>query len=466
MITAWKRAAVALALVPAFAMAGSPALADPPVCTAPVPSSTQPGYTVADPDCDISGTPFVPLAGARTYTGISAGAAYRIEVPAEWNGRLVVYAHGYRGTGTTVYVDSPGLRAHYIDAGYAWAASSYATNGYDVGQGVRDSYAMIGLFRQATGRPARSVIMTGASMGGHVTAVAIETYPRAFAGAMPYCGVLGDAKLFDYFLDANVTAAALTRTPITFPLHPGPDFEDRWRASVAAMLPALGVNVGRPPELTAAGRTWSDVVERRTGGSRPGFDSAFAYWNAATSLAPLSDMPFLFGLYPGLSGGTADIAPGNVTDNRLTLYRSTDRIWPTADEWRLNASVLRVRHTAVADRGLAGIPRVDGNPRVPVLSLHDIGDLFVPFSMEQIYALRAAAHGRPFVSRAIRGVGHCDFTQAELTAGFDDLTRWVYTGHRPAGDAILNPKVVASPAFGCRFTRGAHAYFVAPACPA
>ena len=53
--------------------------------------------------------------------------------------------------------------------------------------------------------------MTGASMGGHVTAVAIEHFPRAFAGAMPYCGVLGDAELFDYFLDANVTAAAADR---------------------------------------------------------------------------------------------------------------------------------------------------------------------------------------------------------------------------------------------------------------
>ncbi|WP_433383567.1 alpha/beta hydrolase family protein [Actinoplanes sp. CA-142083] len=466
MITAWTRAAVALSLVAAFAVVGTPASASsPPACVAPVPSTTQTGYTVADPNCDVSGTPFVALAGARVYTGISAGAAYRIEVPAQWNGRLVVYAHGYRGTGTTVYVESPGLRAHYIESGYAWAASSYATNGYDVGQGVRDSYAMIGLFRQATGHPARSVIMTGASMGGHVTAVAIETYPRAFAGAMPYCGVLGDAKLFDYFLDANVTAAALTRTSINFPLTPPPDYQDQWRAKVAAMLPALGVNVGRPPTLTPAGQTWSDVVERRTGGSRPGFDSAFAYWNTATSLAPLSDMPFLFGLYPGLSGGTANIAPGNVTDNRGTFYRSTDRIWPTADEWRLNASVLRVRHTAVADRGLAGIPRVDGNPRIPVLSLHDIGDLFVPFSMEQVYALRAAAHGRPFVSRAIRGVGHCDFTQEELVSGFDDLTAWVYTGHRPAGDAILNPKAVASPAFGCRFTRGTHAYFVAPACP-
>jgi len=101
-----------------------------------------------------------------------------------------------------------------------------------------------------------------------------------------------------------------------------------------------------------------------------------------------------------------------------------------------------------------------------VLSLHDLGDLFVPFSMEQVYAQRVAAHRQSnlFVSRAIRGVGHCDFNQQELTQGFDDLTNWMHTGHRPAGDAILNPKAVASPGFGCRFTRGTHQYFVAPAC--
>jgi hypothetical protein len=345
----WKRAALALALVLPFAAAGTPAAAGPPVCAAPVPSTTQPGYLVADPGCDLSGAPFVALPGARTYTGISAGAAYRVEVPADWNGTLVVYAHGYRGTGPVVFVDNPGLRAHYIDEGYAWAASSYATNGYDVGQGVRDSYAMIGLFRQATGQAPKSVIMTGASMGGHVTAVAIETYPRTFAGAMPYCGVLGDTRLFDYFLDANVSAAALAGVPIDFPLTPPVDYQAQWRAQVAAILPALGVTTGRPPTLTAAGQTWSAVVERRTGGSRPGFGSAFAYWNTATSLAPLNDLPFLFGLYPGLTGGTANIAPGNVTDNRRTFYRSTDRLWPTAAEWRLNATVLRVRHTAAAD---------------------------------------------------------------------------------------------------------------------
>jgi hypothetical protein len=42
--------------------------------------------------------------------------------------------------------------------------------------------------------------------------------------------------------------------------------------------------------------------------------------------------------------------------------------------------------------------------------------------MEQIYAVRALLHGesRLFVSRAIRGVGHCDFNLTELQNGFAD----------------------------------------------
>lgn len=467
MITGWKHALLALVLAVPVTLAASPAAAAP-VCAAPVPSTTEPGYLVADPSCDVDGTPFTALPGARAYTGIQAGAAYRIEVPAHWNGRLVVYAHGYRGDGRTVYVDNPALRAHYVATGFAWAASSYATNGYDVGQGVRDSYALIDLFRRVTGAPARSVLMTGVSMGGQVTAVMIEKHPSAFTGAMPMCGVLADTSLFDYFLDANVTAAALAGVRIGFPLHPDATYPDQWRAQVAQILPALGVNTGAPPALTDAGKTWSAVVERRTGGDRPGFDGAFAYWNTARSLAPLSDLPFLFGLYPGLTGGTENIAAGNVTGNRLTFYRSTDRLWPTAAEWRLNASVLRVSPTVPPSPTLDGVPHVYGRPTVPVLSMHDVGDLFVPFSMEQDYARRVAAHGRSglFVSRAIRGVGHCDFTAAEAVQGFDDLVHWVDTGRRPAGDAILDRRAVASPSFGCRFTNGTHQYFVAPACPA
>ncbi|WP_248294531.1 S9 family peptidase [Actinoplanes sp. TBRC 11911] len=433
-----------------------------PVCDAPVPSTTQPGYLVADPDCEADGSTFTALPGATVHTGISRGAGYRIEVPDHWNGRLVLYAHGFRGTGTTVTVSSPSLRAHYIARGFAWAASSYATNGYDVGQGVRDSYALIGLFRSAVGKPARQVLMTGDSMGGHITGVAIETYPSAFAGAMPSCGVLGDKELFDYFLDANVTAAALARVRVEFPLHPGEDYQDIWRTQVAAILPQLGVRAGAPPVLTALGREWSDVVENRSGGQRPGFEGSFAYWNTATSLAPLGDLPFLFGVYPGLTGGTANIARGNVTDNRFTVYRASSLLTTL----RLNASVLRVRPTDVASPGLSGIPRIDGRPPVPVLSLHDIGDLFVPFSMEQTYAREAARNGRAnlFVSRAIRGTGHCDFTTAERQEAFDDLVTWIDKGRRPGGDAVLDVRAVSAASFGCRYTRGTHAGWEALPC--
>ena len=445
-----RRAVLTAALI-AGILTGSPASAADPGCSAPSPSTTKPGYLVADPDCELTGAPFTALAGARTHTGIRDGAAYRIEIPQRWNGQLVVYAHGYRGTGTTVHVSNPELRAHYLARGYAWAASSYATNGYDVGQGVRDTHALIGVFRQVTGKRPAHVYITGASMGGHVTAVAVEEFPRSFTGAMPYCGVLGDTELFDYFLDASVTGASLADVDIEFPAQPDAGFPARWAQQVGQIKTAL--------TGTEAGRTWSDVVERRSGGERPGFPAAFAYWNAASQ----GGLPFLFSVYPGLSGGTAGIAPGNVTDNRHTLYRSTDGGRLTAAEWRLNADVLRVRRTATADPGLAGVPRVDGRPPVPVLSLHAIGDLFVPFSMEQEYARRAAANGRShlFVSRAVRDAAHCGFTQPELQRGFDDLITWTRTGRRPAGDAILDRRAVAAPGFGCRFTVGARPGYAA-----
>jgi hypothetical protein len=453
-----------------FIVPTSPAAAaDPPVCVAPVPSPTQPGYLVADPNCDLNGTPFVPLADATVFTGIRDGAAYRIERPKRWNGALVVYAHGYRGQGTTVFVDNPSLRAHYVSLGFAWAASSYQTNGYDVGQGVRDSHALIDVFKARTGRHARAVYMTGASMGGHITAATIEHFPRSFVGAMPYCGVLGDTRLFDYFLDANVTAAALTGAPITFPLQPPADFAQTYRDLVLAELPQLGTGFGTggPVTLTDLGKVWSAVVERRSGGDRPGFDAAFAFWNAIPSIAPLNTVPFLFGVYPGLSGGTLGIADGNVATNRFTFYQADNNPFPSATELRLNRDVLRVSATAAPSRDLSGVPLVAGRPRIPVLSMHDIGDLFVPFSMEQVYARRAALQGRShlFVSRAIRGLGHCDFTVPELARGFDDLVSWVRTGRRPAGDDILNPAAVAAPTFGCRFTLTNRPAF-GPACPA
>jgi len=36
--------------------------------------------------------------------------------------------------------------------------------------------------------------------------------------------------------------------------------------------------------------------------------------------------------------------------------------------------------------------------------------------------------------------------------GFTDLVRWVEAGVHPAGDNVLDPAVVAAPAYGCAFT--------------
>jgi hypothetical protein len=456
-------------------VAPGPAQAAQVECAPPEPSPTQPGYTVADPRCDFPGDPpFTPLTDAdgqeisEVFTEIRDGAATRIEVPLDWNGNLVLWAHGFRGTGQTVWVDSPSLREHLVGQGFAWAASSYQTNGYDVGQGVRDTHPLIDRFAAVTGRKANDVYLHGASMGGHITAVAVEHHPGSFTGAMPVCGVLGDVALFDYFTDVTVTAAALTGTPVTFPLQPPEDYPLTFQQQVLGMLPELGSGfaTGGAPSLTPLGERWAAAVAQRSGGTRPGFASSFAFWNAVGDEA-LAGVPFVLGRYPGLTGGTAGIAPGNVVDNRDTVYQLDGDAKLSPEERRLNKEVLRVEATAAASGDLTGIPAVEGEPGIPVLSLHTLGDLFVPFSMEQVYAQETAEHSQEhlLVTRAIRANGHCEFTLEELAQGFDDLVAWTRTGKRPAGDPVLDPAQVAEDAFGCRFTVGDRADFVAPPCP-
>ena len=99
-------------------------------------------------------------------------------------------------------------------------------------------------------------------------------------------------------------------------------------------------------------------------------------------------------------------------------------------------------------------PPISGDISIPVLSTHTIGELFVPFHMEQIYARRVASHGKSdlLVSRAIRDISHCSFSEPERIAAFDDLVTWVEDGVRPAGDDILSRAAVADPTFGCQFT--------------
>ena len=147
-------------------------------------------------------------------------------------------------------------------------------------------------------------------------------------------------------------------------------------------------------------------------------------------------------------------------DNSDIVYQVDSDPTLSPVEQALNAGVLRVAQDPQGrhPNGIANIPTISGRLPIPVLSIHTIGDLFVPFSMEQIYARRAAAQGSAdrLVVRAIRDHGHCNFDVREEAAAFAALVDWVEDGVKPAGDDILNAASVANPNFGCAFTHPQH----------
>jgi hypothetical protein len=78
--------------------------------------------------------------------------------------------------------------------------------------------------------------------------------------------------------------------------------------------------------------------------------------------------------------------------------------------------------------------------------------------MEQVYRKRAMdkGNGDKLVQRAIRGVGHCEFTIAEQATAFEALAKWEQEGTKPEGDDVLDAKKLADPNYGCKFTQNTY----------
>jgi pimeloyl-ACP methyl ester carboxylesterase len=426
------RVVLALAVVLGASLVGAPTAAAGP----PPPDQPLPGYTITLPEL----AP-LPAEGGQTrvVTGVHRHAGFALEVPPNWNGQLVMWAHGFRGNGPELTVDPPsyGLREKWVAQGYAWAASSYDRNGYDIASGVRSTRELVARFAQEVGKPSR-VFLAGVSMGGHITARAIEQDPWLYAGAMPMCGVLGDHVLFDYFLDFNLTAQALSGQAGNYP--PGPDYADVVLPRVYA---GLGLTPGDPTITTPEAQQLVAATVLDSGGPRPGAEVSVAYWkDFLLDLAVPDDAP------TPVTGVAAD--PGVVATNVGTDYAPDAPVDLDAVVQRVPAADPQTRES----KRLTPVAQVFGRPRVPVLSLHGLGDLFVPFSMEQVYAAEVAAAGRSdeLVQRAIRVTGHCEFSPAEAGTAWDDLVAWVDGGPQPAGDVVTDPGVVADPAYGCRFS--------------
>ena len=423
----------AVALVCALGVPASPALAQQAPAPAPV------TYAV-----DVTQLPFEATAGTTTERrwGVLNGAGYRMEVPANWNGELVTYSHGFVSPlRPALETPLPPLRDYYISRGYAWASTSYSKNGYVVEEAVGETQALLGQFASLF-RPATRTYATGVSMGGHVVGALIERFPDSYAGALPVCGVMGDEALYDYFL--GHAAAAQTLAGADVPLPAPNDY-------LTAVAPEIRDTLGYGPGVTldGGGHQLSAVTERLTGGERPLFDQAFEFWSDSAAVAGL---PFLLGVYGGaLTGGPATAA-NTFASNTGTSYQLDDDPAQSPVEEALNAAVPRRGQTTPPP-----FPKIQGTlgTATKVLTMHTIGDLFVPFSMQQEYRREALGKGTAdrLVQRAIRDVGHCTFTPQESVRAFDDLVTWVEGGAKPAGDDIMDAAVVADRDFGCTFTQ-------------
>ena len=401
-------------------------------------------------------TDAVDMASSSRWAGVLKGAAYMVEVPANWNGRLVMFAHGYAGTGAALSVAPPAIRRHLLSTGYAWAASSYSTNYYDVRAGLEDTNALALAFNSIAaqnGRPLAAPVrtyITGRSMGGHIAAAAVERETLATAvnkvryhAALPMCGVMADTELFNRFAGMQVAALALAGMPDQ-PFDQWAEVQDRVTSSLFTSFPTAA-SPTLPIVTTAKGAQFASVVKNLTGGERPMFAQGFEYGGSYR---------FAYGGFGG-DGTINGILSKSILDTQALRYTIDGA--PEASN-ALNAAVQKMVAQPDANRlrrdGLRWIPAVNGAFNVPVLSIHTLGDMYVPFAMQQSYLKRATTQGSRnlLVQRAMRGAAHCDFTVAEQVESFEALAKWERGGSKPLGDDVLSASTVAAPSYGCAFT--------------
>lgn len=361
---------------------------------------------------------FEPLPGATADFGTLGGSLYRVEMPADWNGELVLYLHGVRLGTNELSVTSPdrALREAWMAEGYGWAASSYSENGYVPGVGADDTLALLDYVTETYGAPER-VYLYGVSMGGHVATLLLEHFPDLFDGGLSVCGAVAGEQQIDYLIAWAMAAEYIAGVRL-------PDGSGM-AAMAAALTGDLRRALGTPDALTAKGAQFLSVARELGGGERPFFLEGFR---------DTYDLNFgLLLLDPDRAGIPAAAATNDYIEYDIAPGLGID---PDA----LNDGIRRLAADPAARDAAAhpdGVPTT-GRITVPLLTLHNTGDVFVPIWNEQEYADRVedAGAGDLLVQRAIRAPGHCNFSDSELTTAWEDLRDWVEDGTRPAGEDL------------------------------
>jgi hypothetical protein len=365
-------------------------------------------------------------------TGIAGHAYYRIVVPTTWNGSLVFWNHGYSLNPPGPVTDMGPLSAVQLQEGYAVAASSYRLDGWAVFKTNGDLEALYEVFVENFGVP-QEVIVTGASLGGIVTASALEQAQIGnVTGALTLCGALAGSRNWDGALDARLIYDALCRT-VPGGFIPGGAAGLPFGSTMTQTQMALAVNacfgILLPPNLRD-----------------PGQIARLGKFMAITQLPEnfvLTDMGFAtFGL-SDLVNDASKLKRRYGTGNATVVYgdpvidATVERVWPQPGA----SARLAENYTPMGDvRG------------AKIVSLHTDKDGLVIVENEHEYAEVVPAANLAQAVAIEPTPSHCGFTNAEVAASWELLRTWVAGGPKPTATTIQGLCQVLAPTVGgpCR----------------
>lgn len=355
----------------------------------------------------------------------SSGARYRICMPPDtpYNGDLVIYCHGYVEPGGPPEVPEDefcfgGLCVYEIfhAMGYAFAATSYATHGVAVREGVDDVVELVDIFAEFYGQPNR-VYLVGFSEGAQIATLLAERRPDLVTAAVAACGPIGDWRMqINYLGDFRLIFDAFFPGLIPGePLDIDPEFIEGWDEYWETVV---------WPELLKPGNRWK-VRELLRIANAPAQPLRYRGTVAAT----VHDILW-FNIV-----GTNDVVEklgGQPFDNTQRVYKRP-LVGPDVDK-----VVPRFAADAEALAVIDAEFETSGALEVPVVVLHNLLDYQVPYWHVARYQLKLVANDSEDMATfiAVPAYGHCSFTPLEVTAAFAIAVRRA-TGEFPSGLANI-----------------------------
>ena len=370
------------------------------------------------------------------------GATYVIDVPANWNGTLLLYSHGYVGPGSpnpAQDVGDPFTGGFMLAAGYALAGSSYATTGWAVHEAIPDQIAVLDVFQNSVGTPTKTIAW-GHSLGGMITAGLVQEHPDRFNAALPMCGVVGGGVgLWNEALDGAfafntlLAGGALLVVHITNPTQ-------NFIAAEAILAAAQATPQGRARLALVAALAdvpgWFDPTSPEPART----DYATQQANQFLWLE-FVDLPFQFAFRAELefrAGGNPSFNTGVGYERQLAHSADNAEVQAlyAAAGLSLDAdlSILKSAPRIAADPGaltyLSDNIIYNGELTIPVLTLHTTGDGLVPVEDERAYkkVVHEANDSTQLRQTFVHRAGHCEFTPAETIAALQTLEFRLATG--------------------------------------